>query len=375
MGQRSTLVAVLLSLYLCLGAVTARAQSSSTYEPDRDNTIYEENENSNGAGLTVTIGRTSGNMGTLSRRALVRFDVGGDLPKGATIESAMLTMGVQKGNPEPRDASLYVITEDWGEGTASSTGGQGAPATVGDATWTCRFSDGAAGCLAGDEWAAAGGSFVAMPSATASVGDTGTTVSWSSAQMAMDVQGWLESPESNYGWIVVGIEDITSTAKQLHSREAADVIDRPMLVVEYTCPDFDEDGFENVVCGGTDCNDEDGTINPDASEICDEVDNDCDPLTDETDVCNAPGTGGVGGLGGAAGVGGAAGAGGAAGVGGMGGAAGMGGSPSGSGGGGCSIAFESRAVVGWTFALYFIVFFSALRRALLRRRRPAPNRR
>ena len=32
-----------------------------------------------------------------------------------------------------------------------------------------------------------------------------------------------------------------------------------------------------------DCNDEDPDINPDAAEICDEVDNDCDDLIDEDD--------------------------------------------------------------------------------------------
>ena len=118
-------------------------------------------------------------------------------------------------------------------------------------------------------------------SATASVGETGTTVSWSSVQMAMDVQNWLDSSASNFGWIVIGVEDIISTAKQLHSREATDPADRPQLVIEYTCPDFDEDGFENAVCGGTDCDDENAAINPDAAEICDGVDNDCDPATED----------------------------------------------------------------------------------------------
>ncbi|MDH3655101.1 MAG: DNRLRE domain-containing protein [Myxococcales bacterium] len=325
-------IGLLISVLLLVVEQPARAQSSVTYEPDRDNTIYEENENSNGAGPTVTVGRTSGSMGTLSRRALLRFDVTAGLPKGATVDNATLTMVVQRGNPDARDASLYVLTEDWGEGTGSSMGGQGLPATVGDVTWTCRFSDGAAGCMSGDEWAMAGGSFVSTASATASVGDAGTTVSWSSAQMVTDVQSWLDLPASNSGWTLIGIEDVTSTAKQLHSREGEVPADRPQLVVEYGCPDFDEDGHDNVVCGGTDCDDEEAAINPEAPEVCDDVDNDCDPATSETDACNTGGAGGAAAMGGNGGIGSAA---------------GMGGttddSTDAARGGGCSVADQSTA--------------------------------
>ncbi len=41
--------------------------------------------------------------------------------------------------------------------------------------------------------------------------------------------------------------------------------------------DADADGFASDV----DCNDDDETINPEATEVCDEVDNDCDDLVDE----------------------------------------------------------------------------------------------
>lgn len=45
--------------------------------------------------------------------------------------------------------------------------------------------------------------------------------------------------------------------------------------------DQDLDGFQDVSGGGTDCDDTNAAINPDASEVCDDVDNDCNDLVDD----------------------------------------------------------------------------------------------
>ncbi|GEM_PF-2176132 len=52
--------------------------------------------------------------------------------------------------------------------------------------------------------------------------------------------------------------------------------------------DLDHDGFVAFGCGGDDCNDNEEWINPDAEEVCDGYDNDCDGLTDilGTDLCH-----------------------------------------------------------------------------------------
>ena len=53
------------------------------------------------------------------------------------------------------------------------------------------------------------------------------------------------------------------------------------------CYDNDGDGFPSDECGGLDCNDDDPEINPDADEVCDGVDNDCDTRIDEQPEASA----------------------------------------------------------------------------------------
>ena len=48
--------------------------------------------------------------------------------------------------------------------------------------------------------------------------------------------------------------------------------------------DADEDGFIDDACGGTDCDDMDVDINPDATEVCNEVDDDCDGVIEDDEM-------------------------------------------------------------------------------------------
>jgi Putative metal-binding motif len=55
------------------------------------------------------------------------------------------------------------------------------------------------------------------------------------------------------------------------------------------CPDADGDGFASNACGGSDCNDSNSQINPNAAGVCgDGKDNNCNGQTDDADPCECP---------------------------------------------------------------------------------------
>jgi hypothetical protein len=241
-GNRRTRRRLVWGAALCALLVAGSAAAETvTLEPSKDNTIFEEEGDlSNGKGIHLFVGRTStvNPAGVSNRRCLLAFDVAGSVPAGATIESASLTLFVSKTiDTRPTQVTLHKLTRDWGEG-ASIAGippsyikdGGGAPAEPGDATWMFAMFDTV-------PWSTPGGEFVGEASATQTVEDIGapTPYTWSSAAMVADVQSWLDSPESNFGWIMIGDESTDTTARQFNSRENTDFpMLRPMLTIEFT---------------------------------------------------------------------------------------------------------------------------------------------
>lgn len=49
-----------------------------------------------------------------------------------------------------------------------------------------------------------------------------------------DVQGWLDSPSRNFGWLLLGNESAFPTTKRFDSRENPTASVRPKLTVDYT---------------------------------------------------------------------------------------------------------------------------------------------
>ena len=213
-----------LAVLLVLGSVVPPA-FSETVEliPAKDNTIFSDlTSNSNGSGINLFAGsiRTGGN-----RRALMDFDVKSAIPAGSTIDSVSLRMVVNMTRAGSVNSALHRLESDWGEGAsaASGAGGQGTTAAAGDATWSSTGID-------GGSWT--GGAFVAIASASASAADG--PVTWTSPELAADVQSWVSGEQEEFGWILIVAEGGDRTAKRFVSREGNPVSDRPTLTIEYT---------------------------------------------------------------------------------------------------------------------------------------------
>ncbi len=196
----------------------------------KDNTLIESPTGSlsNGAGQFFFAGKTAQQSNAL-RRGVIAFDIAANVPAGATINSVSLRLNMSKTLPGSQTVELRRLTGNWGEGTSDAGGneGAGAPATTNDATWIHRFFN-------TSTWTAAGGDFVATVSASVSVGDVAAYTWGSTAQMVADVQGWLNSPANNFGWIVLGNEAAASSAKRFDTKENLMAANRPALTIDYT---------------------------------------------------------------------------------------------------------------------------------------------
>ena len=238
---------MLIASLVALGATQALADTV-TLQPIKDNTLYEPitqdgfADRSDGAGPTMFVGRVkdadadpgAGTRAAL-RRGVLAFDIAGSIPSGSTISSVQLGLYCDKvATTTARSVGLRRLTSDWGEGT-SNTGnsqqGRGEPPTAGDATWRHTF-------YPGQLWIAPGGDYAGTISASVSVGNTGFYTWGSTSGMVADVQGWLNAPSQNFGWIVIGDEAVVQTTKRFGTREntgsTGGVTWKPRLVVQYT---------------------------------------------------------------------------------------------------------------------------------------------
>ncbi len=220
--------ALIAAILVMAGWNILAAQNSVSINPSQDNTLYEDAAGalSNGAGDYLFSGTTS--TGAI-RRALLEFDVSGNVPAGASIDSVFLQLYMSKTVAGNIDMQIFPVLDSWGEGTSNAPGeeGAGAPATTGDATWIHRFYDTVF-------WTDPGGDFSGTASATASVNGTGFYDWGSTAQMVSDVQDWLDNPANNFGWLIKGQESVGQTAKRFDSRENPTAANRPLLTIYYS---------------------------------------------------------------------------------------------------------------------------------------------
>lgn len=190
------------------------ATTSVNLTASKDNTIYQESENSNGAGASFFAGATDNSNNGALRRALLAFDLS-PIPSGATVASAALTLKMDRTISPAYSFSLHKLLTDWGEGTANADvqEGTGAAASATDATWLKPFFGQTA------TWANPGGDFSATKSATTIV-NAETNYTWGAPQMAYDINGGRAASTTNFGWLLQNdtkssVKTATGTAAQL----------------------------------------------------------------------------------------------------------------------------------------------------------------
>ncbi|MHC5109369.1 MAG: DNRLRE domain-containing protein [Planctomycetota bacterium] len=195
----------------------------------RDNTLFEDSNGllSNGAGDHLFAGKTF-QLADRIRRGVIAFDLDGHIPVGAEITNVSLTLYMSRTNSGVQPVSIHRLLSDWGEGTSHAAGqeGAGAESTIGDATWLHSFFD-------TELWDSAGGDFVPTSSADIPVNAEGFYTWGPTSQMLADVRGWVDDPTSNFGWILVGNEAFSLTAKRFDSKDNVDPTVHPTLTIEF----------------------------------------------------------------------------------------------------------------------------------------------
>jgi hypothetical protein len=185
-------------------------------QDSKDATLVESPEGvlANSEGGNIFVGRTGQNKDSI-RRGLIAFDLSRAIPARSRIISATLTMKVQfSGGGDKGPIDLYRTTRFWKEGTSVGEGGPGVKAQPGDPTWIYSVFD-------TTRWSRPGGEYVEESSAKAEGSDDVYT--WNSTpKLVADVQAWVNSPKTNFGWILIGDESegAGGTAKVFFSRES-----------------------------------------------------------------------------------------------------------------------------------------------------------
>ena len=205
------------------------AQTTVVLSASKDNSLFEEDENeSNGSGSAIFAGKTGFNNDYFVRRALIQFDLSA-IPPGATITSVKCSLAVLLApNQNSHPMTMHRVLTSWGEGTSASSTGEGEMATANDATW--RYNN-----WNSSEWDSLGGDFIIQESASDMVSFSNFPLMfgiWEGPGMVADVQAWVDGPNTNFGWIIIGDENTNLSAKKFGSREGPAVW-APKLEITY----------------------------------------------------------------------------------------------------------------------------------------------
>jgi hypothetical protein len=282
-------LAIFCGVIVVIGGLLATAVQAQTTVTLSDSAITQNtsiSDNSTGNGFGGYSGLYVGDGGSnakLPDRSLIEFNLAAaNIPAGATITSTKLTLflglyggggsnGTGPATQPSTNIDLFKVTpqqnpqQNWTEGTSlagpgTSTLGQnggGNTAASGDATWIDSTSASVTPSFSEVKWATAGGDFAGTASASAAVTAVTTIAggadayTWGSTTgMVADVQSWLNTPSTNFGWLLKNeIENFNTTGgnanlRAFYSSHAVDTsgdspaVDlTPELTITYVVPE------------------------------------------------------------------------------------------------------------------------------------------
>lgn len=190
-----------------------------------DTTLFQKFPDNNlGRSDSLAVGTTAdGNRA----RGLVRFDLVDALPAGAVLTRASVRVEVTKRPNGPASTfELRRMLKGWAEGEKS--GDTGSAAAAGETTWNAQFQGSADWDTAGT---VEGTDFSGTVSAQVEMNLLGS-YTFTSDSLLSDVQGWLDDPSSNFGWLMRSqSEGLPRTARRIATRERSG--QEPLLILEY----------------------------------------------------------------------------------------------------------------------------------------------
>jgi len=226
-------------LFVLLLCSLRAGAASITILPSADTSLIEiAPTNNNGGQAWLLSGKIQNDV--YRDRTLMKFDFT-ILPTNAIVLSVALTVEVTR---QPGDGlanapfGLYRMLRPWGEGdkVATTIPGQGMPATDGEATWRHAF-------FPTNQWTVPGGAsgvdFSDVESSFQFIYGTGQSPYRfeSTPELVADAQGWVNDPQSNYGWMLLCDDEATPfTARRFGSREDPNA--PPRLEIEFLAPPF-----------------------------------------------------------------------------------------------------------------------------------------
>ena len=224
------LIPIAVILALTVEGTQASLAATMSFGASRDNTIFDESENSNGQGGDFGAGVVNRDR---IRRGLLHFDLNA-LPTTAQIIDVTLRLHlveVSGGDTVARDILVHRLNANWGEassgpGSGGGGGGTGGPATTGDATWNHTFFDTAF-------WTTPGGDFAPVASAMTSVETALAYYEWTGPGLIAEVQAWIDGAEPNFGWLIRSNESAQG-GRRFDSLQSSTADFRPLLTVEFT---------------------------------------------------------------------------------------------------------------------------------------------